>query len=205
MNNLDIYEKVRSVPDGAKKKIQGGSINGFTDINPMWRIKTLTELFGPCGTGWYTEIIKQWVDTGPDGKIAAFCNINLYINIDGEWSKPIVGTGGSMLADIAKGELKSSDECFKMAYTDALSVSCKLLGIGADVYWEKDTTKYTEKEPLSAPKPEYICSECGNEITGIKTKKGESMNPEQISERTKTTYGKQLCYACSVSAANANK
>jgi len=29
-----------------------------------------------------------------------------------------------------------------MAYTDALSVACKALGIAADVYYEKDKSKY---------------------------------------------------------------
>lgn len=41
MKNLDLYEKVRSVPDSAKKTIKGGRTSGMTDINPMWRIKSL--------------------------------------------------------------------------------------------------------------------------------------------------------------------
>ena len=53
MENLDLYQKVRSVPDSAKKTIKGGRTSGMTDINPMWRIKVLTEQFGPCGIGWY--------------------------------------------------------------------------------------------------------------------------------------------------------
>ena len=38
-----------------------------------------------------------------------------------------------------------------MAYTDALSVSCKQLGIGADVYWEKDRTKYSVSNEVEKP------------------------------------------------------
>ncbi|HCC35130.1 MAG TPA: hypothetical protein DEQ02_05645 [Ruminococcaceae bacterium] len=45
-----------------------------------------------------------------------------------------------------------SDECFKMALTDAISVSCKALGFGADVYWDKDRTKYSGT-PEGAGKP----------------------------------------------------
>ena len=30
-----------------------------------------------------------------------------------------------------------------MATTDAISVACKSLGMGADVYWDKDRTKYS--------------------------------------------------------------
>ena len=146
MGNMTIYEAYRSVPDNAQKPITGGHINGFTDISPMWRIKCLTEAFGPCGIGWYTEITEQWIVQGPDGKHAAFCNIKLYIRVDGEWSKPIVGTGGSSFVNIFKGKPATSDEAYKMAYTDAISVACKSLGIGADVYWDKDRTKYSEQE-----------------------------------------------------------
>jgi len=42
-----------------------------------------------------------------------------------------------------------SDECFKMALTDAISVAAKALGIGADVYFEKDKTKY-DPAPVQA-------------------------------------------------------
>ena len=42
MGNLEIYERVRSVPAEAQRKINGGRLNGKTDINPMWRIKVLT-------------------------------------------------------------------------------------------------------------------------------------------------------------------
>ena len=62
MDNLELYEKVRAVPDSAKKKISGGRMNGKTDINPMWRIKTLTEQFGPCGIGWYYIPIRKWLE-----------------------------------------------------------------------------------------------------------------------------------------------
>jgi len=153
MENLEIYEKVRVVPEEAKKKIGAGRLKGFTDINPMWRIKTLTEQFGACGIGWYTDVIQSYVLDGSDGQKVQHVDINLYVKVDGEWSKPIFGTGGSMfIANESRGAY-TSDEAKKMAYTDALSVACKSLGIGADVYWEKDKTKYDEKPEQSTPKP----------------------------------------------------
>ena len=48
---LSIYNQCKTVPDEAKKEIKGGRLKGMTDINPMWRIKKLTEMFGPCGIG----------------------------------------------------------------------------------------------------------------------------------------------------------
>ena len=59
MSNLELYEAFRAVPETAQKTIKGGRLNGMTDINPMWRIKTLTERFGPCGIGWKYTIDKH--------------------------------------------------------------------------------------------------------------------------------------------------
>ena len=146
MGNMDIYEAVRSVPQEAQKSITGGRLSGMTDINPMWRIKTLTEAFGACGIGWKYEITDKRLEHGGNDEIAAFVDINLYIKDGDKWSEAIPGTGGSsFVAKESKG-LYTSDECFKMALTDAISVACKMLGVGADVYWQKDRTKYTEQE-----------------------------------------------------------
>lgn len=38
-----------------------------------------------------------------------------------------------------------------MALTDAISVACKTLGMGADVYWDKDSTKYSQTSTQAAP------------------------------------------------------
>ena len=149
-DNLELYNKGRAVPVEAKKIIGAGKLKGFTDINPMWRIKTLTEMFGPCGFGWYTEIKNFWTEEGKDGKVAAFCKIHLFVKRDEEWSRPIEGIGGSMLVNLFKGAPETSDECYKMAYTDAISVACKSLGIGADVYWEKDRTKYNDNDAMES-------------------------------------------------------
>ena len=74
-----------------------------------------------------------------------FVDIELYVKVDGEWSKPIYGTGGStFVAKESKG-LYTSDEVVKMAYTDAISVACKQLGFGADIYWNKSDSKYQQK------------------------------------------------------------
>lgn len=153
-DKMKYYEQGRSVPGEAKKIIGAGKLKGFTDINPMWRIKVLTEMFGPCGIGWYTELKRIWTEEGKDGRVAMFCEIHLYIKVDGEWSRPIEGIGGSMLQNQFKGSAELSDEAAKMAYTDAISVACKALGIAADVYFEKDRTKYNATD--MTPDPEYI-------------------------------------------------
>lgn len=152
MEKMEIYNATKECPKNALKEIKAGRLKGKSDINPMWRIKTLTEQFGACGVGWYYDITKQWTEHGASGEIAAFCNIDLFIKVDGEWSKPIKGTGGSSFISQEKGGLYLSDECYKMALTDAISVACKALGFAADVYWNADRTKYDQ--PQTAVKTE---------------------------------------------------
>lgn len=162
---MQIYNKARAVPEEAKKPITAGRLKGMTDINPMYRIKTLTEIFGPCGVGWWYEITsKQIIDDPITNQRAAFVDILLYYidPFSGEPSQGIPGTGGAAFVTQERNGAYLSDECFKMALTDALSVACKALGVAADVYWQKDRTKYTAPEetpqkpaqpaPQSAPK-----------------------------------------------------
>ena len=157
--NLTIYNSVRKVPDTAKREIGAGRLKGKTDINPMWRIKTLTELFGPAGQNWNAEIVERWVDRNETtGEAIANVRIKLHVFFgataggeDVEWYT-IDGIGGAMLISNERNGPFTDDEAWKKAYTDAISVACKALGIGADVYWDKDATKYTtQNKPQDAP------------------------------------------------------
>lgn len=178
MDNLQIYEAVRSVPDNAKKSIVGGRLKGKTDINPMWRIKMLTEQFGPCGFGWYYKTTRQWIEEKGE-EAAAFVNIELYVKIGEEWSQPVFGTGGSMFLAREKGGSYLSDECYKMATTDAISVACKQLGIGADVYWEADRTKYPCSPANDVSAPDSTASS-GSDISEAVKKRLEPVKAELI-------------------------
>lgn len=152
MENLSIYNAVRVVPKEAQKEIKGGRLKGMTDINPMWRIKALTEQFGPCGIGWKYEIVDKWLETTmAKDEITANMEIKLYYKVDDKWSEPIPGIGGSMLVASERNGLYVNDECYKMALTDAISVACKALGMGADIYWGNDNTKYNDIKREYAP------------------------------------------------------
>lgn len=194
MDKMTIYEKCRGVPKDAQKPIGAGRLKGKTDINPMWRIKKLTELFGPAGIGWKFDPPVFEEKQGAKGEVMVHCFTCLYIRQDVEqaWSAPIPGIGGSTLITMERDGLRTDDDAYKKAYTDAQSVACKALGIGADVYWNADKTKY---DPLPAS-PAPVCSCCGKKITGIKTKDGKKMTAEQAAERSKAKYGRILCVEC---------
>jgi hypothetical protein len=145
----------------------------------------MTEAFGPCGIGWKYVITKQWLETYGQ-EVKAFCNIDLFIKVDGEWSDAIPGTGGSSLVAMERSGAYVSDEAYKMALTDALSVAMKSLGVAADVYYSKDKvgqfdTKYEQQsyvaqQPVQqqpqaqqSPQPQVSVDTVMKEIAAAKT------------------------------------
>ena len=208
MDNLAIYNAVRKVPESAKRAILAGRLKGKTDINPMWRLKALTDQFGPCGIGWKHAITDKRLENGANGEISAFLDIDLFVKVGGAWSDAIPGTGGSALVAKEKAGLYTSDECFKMALTDAISVACKALGFGADVYWDADRSKYnkSDRDPIVEEIPggaqEPVgpsCDMCGRVIA---TKKcgGKEYSVADIIAGSMAKYKKQLCWTCMMAA-----
>lgn len=198
--NLRFYNKMRAVPEEALKAITGGRLKGFSDINPMWRIKALTETFGPCGFGWWYEITdKRLVPDEGSGQVAAFMDVLLYVKDPetGEVSHGIPGTGGSSFVEKENKGMYMSDECFKMALTDAISVAAKALGVAADVYFSNDRSKYTTLPP-EAPEAAktFFCSDCGVELEDVTLKSGTFISAEEFAYTTEQEFGRCLCRSC---------
>lgn len=194
-NKMEIYNQIREVPKEAQKPIGAGRLKGMTDIKPQWRIEKLTEVFGPCGFGWKTVIKHKDIIDGANEEKIAIVDIDLYVKLNGEWSEAIEGTGGSsFVAKESKG-LYTSDECFKMAYTDALSVACKALGMGADVYWGDSKYASSKEEPASEKQIDILKKIFKNEETlkqfldKYKLKKLEDVSKSLASEIIKKNLG----------------
>lgn len=185
--NLKLYNELRCVPKEAQKTFNNGRFSG-TDINPMWRIKKLTEEFGAVGFGWYYEIVSREIITSPDGTMCAFIAVNLYIKQDGEWSKPIYGEGGNTFATKTKqGYVQTSDEAYKMALTDAVSNATKQLGLGADIWFEKDVTKYTKPQPQAqVPAQSALINPSKEQLEEIKNKIKKITSIDKLNEYYKT-------------------
>ena len=158
-NNRQFWDRVAQPPKDALKQISGGRLKGMTDISPQWRLEAMTDLFGPIGIGWWYTIDDLSTRDAPGGEVLAFARISLYYTHDGTVSQPIPGIGGSMMVSGEKNGLYASDEAYKMALTDALSVAFKALGIGADIYRGRwDGSKYrdapTDTPPVKGPDPQ---------------------------------------------------
>ena len=158
-SNLSIYERVRCVPNEAKKEIEAGRLKGKHDIN-------------------------------------------LYVKKDGEWSKPIFGNGGNRLISNEKKYENGQavyipyldDDAYKKAYTDAISVAAKALGVGADVYFEKDKGKYAstvkDEEPVqpSAPIKPVLSSKGRDWKAAVAFTASQTDSAEVISEKIRSKY-----------------
>ena len=192
MDNLEIYNACREVPKEAQKPFSNGKFMG-TDINPMWRIKKLTEQFGPAGIGWYVDTVTERCEEHGEVTIAVV-TLELFVKIGGEWSKPIYGTGGNILH--RKGN--TNDEGYKMAYTDALSVACKALGIGADIWFANDVTKYTAQEQPEPDRKEtkFVCANCGKTLKPYLSENGKEIGVRQHAVGSEKKFGKVLCLDC---------
>lgn len=197
MENMEIYNRVRACPNDALKPITAGKLKGKSDINPMWRIKTLTETFGMCGVGWRTSEEQFWTTPGANGEVIAWCSLKLICRDPDskEWNEPVFGIGGSMLVDTHRDKLTSNDDAYKMAYTDAISVACKSLGFAADVYWGNDATKYSNMCENTTTQKECLCEDCGQTIIGIKVQ-GQVFSTPEIVSKSKEKYGAKLCWMC---------
>ena len=143
-DNLKTWMAVCRPPETALKQIGGGRLKGMTDINPQWRYKAMTEQFGTVGIGWKYRVTDRWQHEDSAGQIAVFVSVALQIKDGAIWSDDIHGSGGAMLIAQEKNGLFFSDEAYKMAETDALSVAMKQIGVAADIYMGMfNGSKYT--------------------------------------------------------------
>jgi hypothetical protein len=195
MNKTEIWDKLKSVPANRLKTIQAGRLKGKSDINPQWRYRVLTEVFGPCAIGWKYTIDRLWLESGDNGQLAAFANVSLYIRHNGEWSEPIPANGGSMFLENESRGPHTSDEAFKMAITDALGTAAKMLGVAADVYLGNNDSKYnTATAPAKAPDSELPWLTDAQFSKALeRIKKGENLLPDLLTSfRIKRAFREEL-------------
>ena len=149
----------RTDPKHTKPFTRGGGFKG-TAIKPMFSYLRMTEEFGPCGKGWGVGEPTFQVVPGAESELLVYCTASVwYRHEDAECR--VFGVGGDKIVNKFAGGLKSDDEAFKKAFTDAVTNALKLIGVGADVHMGLfDDNKYvnTMREefadtPASTPAP----------------------------------------------------
>lgn len=148
-NNTALWDKLgKTDPAHTKPFKRAGGFSG-TAIKPMFSYRRMTEEFGPCGVGWGVgEPSFQVVPAGEETLV--FCTVSIW------HEKPdqiVYGVGGDKVVVKQQSGLRSDDEAFKKAFTDAVTNGLKLIGVGADVHMGMfDDNKYvnTMKEEFSS-------------------------------------------------------
>jgi hypothetical protein len=192
--NIRLYLQVRKVPQEARKKIEEGNLKGKTTINPVWRIETLTKMFGPIGQGWNYTVTKIWTEKVDERYSALYVNIDLtWKDPDtGEWSQPVFGTGGTILTKVQNnGKLHLNEDAVKSSVTDAIGYAAKHLGVGADVYFENSTLDaVTSSEQKAAPAPAASPEQRQAAYNGGRTAEGKKEMNElsPMWDKTVTTF-----------------
>ena len=142
-HNVRIWEALsKTDPSATKGFTRNGGFKG-TAIKPVWTALRMTEHFGPCGIGWgmdKPEFCTEWVAD----ELFVFCTVGLWY-VDGEQRGVVWGVGGDQVSTKSSSGVRTSDEAFKKAYTDAMGNAMKQLGVAADVHMGLfDDNKYVE-------------------------------------------------------------
>lgn len=139
MENTALWDKLgKTDPAHTKAFTRGGGFKG-TAIKPMFSYRRMTEEFGPCGVGWGVgQPSFQVVPAGEE--ILVFCTVSVW---HGKPEQAVYGVGGDKAVVKQSSGLRSDDEAFKKAFTDAVTNGLKLIGVGADVHMGMfDDNKY---------------------------------------------------------------
>jgi hypothetical protein len=132
----------RTDPKHTKPFTRPGGFRG-TQIDPTWRMQTMTEVFGPVGQGWGWEQL-DWTLAE---RMVFICVRVWYRDPDSgamAWTGP--QWGGTTMVRRRSGLDELDDECFKMSMTDAVGKCLVQIGLAADVHLGQfDDSKYREE------------------------------------------------------------
>jgi hypothetical protein len=146
-DNLALWDRLgRTDPAHTKKFQRGGGFKG-TAIKPIYTTHKMTEEFGPAGKGWGMGEPSFQIVPGSEGQVAVFCTVALwYATGDAGEIGTVYGVGGDMVVIKQSSGLRTDDEAFKKAFTDAIGNAMKHLGMSADVHMGLfDDSKYVSE------------------------------------------------------------
>jgi hypothetical protein len=166
--NLVHWDFLERTDPAYTKKFNAGRFKG-TDINATYRMRHLTERFGPAGKGFGFDI-GQPIFYGEGDLRAVTISAALWWMEDGTKHTAPEHYGGTKLYLTAKGKVTGVDEdAVKKAVTDAMGKAALALGAHADVYMGlHDDSKYLadikqeirdEEDGVEEPEPSHNIAE----------------------------------------------
>jgi hypothetical protein len=150
-DNLRIWEALaKTDPSQTKQFSRAGGFKG-TAVKPIWVVKRLTELFGPCGEGWGIDEPSFQVIHGDNKEVLVYCTVSCW---HGSPANRLYGVGGDKVVTHIRANQQynrperweNDDEAFKKAFTDAVNNAFKFVGVAADIHMGQfDDSKYVNE------------------------------------------------------------
>ena len=194
---LDVWSQVQETHPDLTKSFSKGGFQG-TAVSPTYQAMRATQIFGPHGLGWGTELISEsYVEGGPLGfdkegrmlgrEIIHKVYLEVWYIYNGKRGSIKQFGATTFLSRDTYGTISSDEDHAKKSITDATSKCLSLLGFSADVYMGKfDDHKYVEglRAKMEA---------AGNPATGMtSTETTTSGVTQQLSETGSVTVGTEL-------------
>lgn len=158
MSNTQIWDRLESTdPRFQKDFSRGGGFRG-TAINPTYVARKMTEMFGPCGTGWGFEVVDEKYVTGapvggvtkttrregeqtvyaeqePVYGIIHVVRVRLWYVLPGHDERRFIEQyGQTTFVGKDKNGIFTDEEAPKKSITDGWTKAATLLGASADIY-----------------------------------------------------------------------
>ncbi len=142
-DKLAIWNQLcKTPPQVTSPYIKNGT--ALTAIDPTYRNKRLTEVFGPAGIGWGFTVDERWSERLCNNDYV-FATVTLWIRVEGAGGQKVATyIGGTRI----EGE---ADDAYKSAITDGLTKCASILGFGADIFTGKETTPVEPVTEKSGP------------------------------------------------------
>lgn len=127
------------------KPITGKPYKGSSP-DPMWVVKRMTEVFGPCGKGWGFNILEDRFEKFGDHETLHIAKLRIWYVMDGDQCF-IEQFGQTRAAYVtSKGTFSVDEDAPKKSVTDALVKAASYLGLCADIFTGRwDDSKYVEQ------------------------------------------------------------
>jgi hypothetical protein len=184
-DNLDLWNKLgKTAPEHTKKFARAGGFKG-TAIKPIYTMQKMTEVFGPAGKGWGMGEPSFQTVAGSEGQVAVYCTVSVWWADEEGSVNSVFGVGGDMVVVKQSSGLRTDDEAFKKAFTDAVGNAMKHLGMSADVHMGLfDDSKYvqqrqSEEAALHAPSQDAQAEADSIETSENKLSKANARGLEQ--------------------------
>lgn len=203
-----------------KQFSRAGGFKG-TDINPTYRWKRMTEIFGPAGVGWGTCDENIQIVPGIDSEQLVYVTCKVWIQDPDTGEKHVgpMGAGGDYIVKWVgkddKRRLVSDDEALKKATTDAIGNACRFFGLAADVYLGLfDDSKYreenrerfeeAERQKVVAENPELaaLLADAKKSVAEFGKSKPGNKARDKVKEAWEKFYGKGNAIWNSIDAAD---